>query len=412
MDYQRTYTLVYIFTTFPPEVSGSAIFNWERVQEIAKIGRYRVVVLAPDGQGEEIPAVPANLKNNLMIETYPSKHWLIYELLRVPRFTAAKQIRQRLNHYKPDLITIVDVEGLFWFSTWHLPGREYAKEHNIPYITEYHTDYYNVASTDPAAKFLRDILLKPVNRNLYHQCDRTLSITPAATKSLRQMGICNYHEIPMYGIDISAFHPSRRSRKWLEPWLTPQEQDHKILLFLGRLAPEKRIDWLIDAFAQLKRRQPKCSLLIAGDGPEHTVNMLKSLAESIPDIHFTGFIHGETKANVLASCDVFCSPSPYETFGRTVVEAMASGTPVVSVNSTGVSDYLIDGVNGYLVPPNDVDGLSSAFEKVLLNHNADMIQRALQDAQQLTVKKGCERLHEYYLKLLLDDQRAQTLVLS
>ncbi|MCC5637013.1 glycosyltransferase [Nostoc sp. CHAB 5844] len=411
MDSHPTYTLVYIFTTFPPEVSGSAIFNWERVQEIAKLGIYRVVVLAPNGQGEDVPSVPSNLKTNLIIETYPSKAWLIYQLLRVPTFTAAKQISQSLNYYKPDLITVVDVEGLFWFSTWHLPGRDYAKEHNIPYITEYHTDYYNVAGTDPWAKFLRDILLKPINRNLYHQCDTTLSITPAATKSLQQMGISNYYEIPMYGIDISVFNPSRRSRKWLEPWLTTQEQDNKILLFLGRLAPEKRIDWLIEAFAKLKSRQHKCSLLIAGDGPDDTVNILKRLAEPIPDIHFTGFIHGETKANVLASCDVFCSPSPYETFGRTVVEAMASGIPVVSINSAGVSDYLINEINGYLVPPNDVDGLTSAFEKVLLNNNTQIIQRALQDAQQLTVQKGCESLNKYYLKLLGDDKHSQTLVL-
>jgi glycosyltransferase involved in cell wall biosynthesis len=97
------------------------------------------------------------------------------------------------------------------------------------------------------------------------------------------------------------------------------------LLFLGRLAFEKQVDLLIKAFAQLKQKQEKCSLLIVGDGPDEVVNFLKRLAQPIPHIHFTGFMQGEEKANLLASCDVFCSPSPYETLGRTVVEAMASG---------------------------------------------------------------------------------------
>ncbi len=408
MDSGQIYTLAFIFTTFPPEVSGSAIFNWNRIQQLAKLGIYNLVVIVPNLQGASVPSVPPDLEKNLIIETYPSKPWLIYKLLQVPTFRGAALIRQKLAHYKPDLITIVDVERLFWFSTWHLPGRGYAKAHHIPYISEYHTDYYNHVGTYVGGKWLREIFLKPINRNLYYQCDTTLSISPAATRSLQQMGISNFHEIKIYGIDISVFSPNRRNRKWLEPWLTAEEQNHKVLLFLGRLALEKRLDLLIEAFARLKLKNDKCSLLIAGDGPADTMNTLRSLTERIPNIHFTGFIHGEMKANILASCDVYCSPSPYETFGLSVVEAMASGIPVVTVNSGGVSDYIIDGVNGYLVPPNDVEKLTNTIEKVLSNHNLEIIQCALQSAQQLSVEQGCERLNSYYQKLLGGNKKHKT----
>ncbi|MFN6487313.1 MULTISPECIES: glycosyltransferase [unclassified Nostoc] len=402
MNPNQIYTLVYIFTTFPPEVSGSARFNWERVQWLAKQEKYRVVVLTNHWEEADVPTVPPGLEKNLIIETFPSKPWIVYNLLRVPTFSAARLIRQRLAYYQPDIITVVDLEGLFFFSTWHLVGRNYARKHGIPYITEYRTDYYSIiqSSTYPAWNLVKELFVKPISIYLYHQCDATLAISPAASRSLKQLGISNAHQVLVRGVDLSALNPSRRNRKCLEPWLTAQEQNNKVIFFLGRVAFEKRIDLLIQAFARLKPRQEKFSLIIAGDGPVDIVNKLKRLAQPIPNIHFIGFIFGETKANLLASCDVFCSPSPYETFGGAMVEAMASGIPVVSVNSGGVSDYMIDGVNGYLVPPNDVDGLTNALEKALSDDNTEIIQKALQDAQQLSSEQGCQNLDNYYQQLL------------
>jgi glycosyltransferase involved in cell wall biosynthesis len=169
---------------------------------------------------------------------------------------------------------------------------------------------------------------------------------------------------------------------------------------LGRLGFEKRVDLVIEAFAKLKRTQLNYSLIIVGDGPTDVVNQLKRLAEPIPDIHFAGFLLGETKANVLASCDVFCSPSPYETFGLTVVEAMASGIPVVTVNSGAVSENVIDGVNGYLVPPDDVEALANCLHKILSSNNRKIIQHALQAVEQFSIEKGCQNLNSYYQKTL------------
>ncbi|MBW4673379.1 MAG: glycosyltransferase [Desmonostoc geniculatum HA4340-LM1] len=401
MNERQQHTLVFLFTTFLPEVSGSAIFNWERVQWFAKQGDYRVVVLAPDWQNKlQLPSIPTNLEENLIIETYPSKPWLLYPLLHVPKFSAASKISQKIAYYQPDLITVVDLERLFLFSTWHLPGRRYAQIKKINFISEYHTDYYNHVTTYPAGKLLREILWKPITKYLYNKCDITISISPTASKILQKMGISNSRTIPMYGLDLSAYTPSRHNRQFLASWLTEKEQDNKVILFLGRLALEKRIDLLIKAFSRLQQKQSNVSLIIAGDGPSEVVHQLKNLAKSIPNTHFIGFVHGEAKANLLASCDVYCSPAPYETFGRTLVEAMSSGTPVISVNSGGVSDYIVNGINGYLVPPNDVEELSNTIEKVLSQNNENIIQRACQDAQQFSLEQGCQKLHVYYQELL------------
>ena len=411
MKSPKIYTLAFLVTGFPPDVSGVSHFNWERAQWFARQGQYRVVVFAPDWQkSPDCPAPPSDLDGKLIIERYPSKPWAPYKPTHVPRFRAASQIRKRLAYYQPDLIVVTDVERYFLLSAWQLPGKRYAKRNHIPYIAEYHTDLYNFSAAYPGWQWFRNIARNSqIASYLYRQLDMTICASDAASQSCKELGIPNVKTIPFLGIDVSTYSPSRRNRKWLEPWLSAKEQNNKVLLFLGRLGFEKRVDLLIEAFALLKRREPNYSLVIAGDGPVDVVKQLKRLAGSVPDIHFTGFLLGETKANVLASCDVFCSPSPYETFGRTIVEAMASGIPLVTVNSGAVSEYIFQGVNGYLVPPNNVEGLANGIHKALSSNNTDVIQNALRDATQFSLDQGCQNLSNYYQQLLGMSQHPQDL---
>ncbi|BDA68879.1 glycosyl transferase, group 1 [Rivularia sp. IAM M-261] len=396
----KIHTVAFLVTAFPPEVSGSSHFNWARAQWFAKQAGYRVVVFAPDFQKIPNFSFP-DLDENLIIERYPSKPWIPYKLTYVPTFKAASKITKKLAYYQPDIIVMTDVERYFLLSAWHLPGRGFARKNRIPYLAEYHTDVYNFSSTYPGWQWLRNVVRRTrLLSYLYHQLDQTICPSNPASQTCREMGLKNTHTIPFFGTDISTYSPEHRNRKCLEPWLSAKERDNKVIIFLGRLGFEKRVDLVIEAFAILKQRHPDYSLLIVGDGPANIVNQLKNLAQEIPDIHFTGFLMGQTKANVLASCDVFCSPSPYETFGLTGVEAMASGVPVVTVNSGGVSEYMVDGINGYLVPPNDVGKLANCLEKALTSDNIKLIQRALQDAQQFSVEQGCQNLNDYYQYLL------------
>jgi len=401
MSSDRVYTLALLVTAFLPEVSGAAQFNWERAQWLAKQGNH-VIVFAPDWQNSSDSQLTLlDLDKRLIIERYPSKPWFPYKLTYVPKFLAAHQIGEKLAHYKPDLIVMTDVERFFLLTTWQLPGKRYAKRYHIPYIAEYHTDIYNFASAYPGWQWLGNTIRRSrLASYLYHKFDLTICPSSAASKSCQEAGILNTHIIRFYGINVSSYSPCRRSRKWLEPWLSVKEQDNQVLLFLGRLGFEKRVDLLIEAFARLKRKEPNCSLIIAGDGPVDVVSQLQRLAAPFPDIHFTGFILGEMKANLLASCDVFCSPSPYETFGRTIVEAMASGIPVVTVDSGAVSEYIVHGVNGYLVQPNNAEALANAIHRVLLSNNTEIIQHALHDVDQFSVEQGCKKLNNYYQQLL------------
>ena len=412
MNSDKIYTLAFIFTNFPPEVSGSAQYNWERVLWLAEQGMYRVVVLAPDSQNTaSLPSVPSHLSERLIIESYSSKPWLPYNIHYVPTVGAVRQIDRRLAFYKPDLITLVDVERAFLCASWQFPGKAYAKENKVPYLTEYQTDYYNFAGSYPSFKFLRNIFIRPLTKYFYHQFDTTIAPNKQINNHLKEIGIQNSVFISFFGIDLSLYSPIRRNRNFLDTWLSADEKNNKVLLFLGRISLEKRVDLLIEAFAKLKNRDDNYSLIIAGDGPSSAVNKLKSLAKSIPDIHFTGFIHGEAKANLLASCDMFCNPSPYETFGRTVVEAMASGIPVVAVDSGAVSEYMIDKINGYLFEPDNIEEFANTIAEASSNDNTEIIQKALQDATQLSSEQGSKNINDYYQQLLMPMNSENPLVL-
>lgn len=397
-------TLAFLVTAFPPEVSGSAHFNYARAKWFAEQG-YRVVVFAPDWQQTtDDTTYPANL----IVERYSSKPWIPYNLTYVPTFQAAKNISQQIAQYRPDLIAMTDVERYFLLSAWQLPGRRYAKENNVPYLAEYHTDVYNFSSTYPGWQWLRTFVRQSrLFGLLYRQFDETICPSRAAQASCQAMGVKNTRVIPFFGTDISNYGPYRKNRENLAPWLPEGAQNNTVIGFLGRLGFEKRVDLLIEAFAQLKRSRSDCSLLIVGDGPANVVDLLKRQAAIVPDVHFTGFLMGDRKADVLASCDLFCTPSPYETFGLTVVEAMASGVPVVTVKSGAVAEYLIDCVNAYLANPNDSAALAQTLEVALQADNSLLIQNALEDANSYSVEQGCQNLCNYYQQLLaLDNELA------
>jgi glycosyltransferase involved in cell wall biosynthesis len=387
-------TVAFLVTTFPPEVSGASHFNWARSQWFVDRG-YRVIVFAPDGQESPAPA------NHLIVERYPSRPWLPYPLTRVPKLRAARWIDQRLRHYQPDLIVSTDVDRFVMMGCWQNPGRRYATERQIPYVGEFHTDVYNFSATYPGWRWIPKVAKRfKVAKPIYRGIDITICTSHAAAHSCHEVGIERTQVVPFYGIDPLPYSPQLRDRTMLHQWLTESERDHQVVLFLGRLGLEKRVDLLIDAFAQLKCRLPKLSLIIAGDAPSPVVDSLKRRAANVPHVHFTGVMMGAAKAKLYASCDVFCSPSPYETFGLTIVEAMASGIPVITVNSGAVAENVCDRQNGYLTPPDQVNALANTLETALLSDNTAIVRAALQTAQSLTLNQGCERLERYYAGLM------------
>ncbi|GAC1378223.1 MAG: glycosyltransferase family 1 protein [Ktedonobacteraceae bacterium] len=244
---------------------------------------------------------------------------------------------RRLNEFDPDIIHLVDPVIL------GAAGMAAAQFLQKPLISSYHT---NLAVY--CEHFGFSLLTKPMwsyNRFIHNQCSLTFCPSPSTAAMLRLRGFEHLRVWPR-GVDTQVFQLGRRSAEVRASWLAGKEQPEEkvVLLYVGRVSWEKNLALLIQAYQRMDHE--RCHLVVVGDGPAHA-EMQQKLA-NLP-VTFTGYLTGEALATAYASADVFAFPSRTETFGQVVLEAMASGLPVVGLLSEGVCDLVNDGVTGFLL---------------------------------------------------------------
>lgn len=163
---------------------------------------------------------------------------------------------------------------------------------------------------------------------------------------------------------------------WVHNGVPGQEQrpplgDQPRVAYAGRLIPKKGVDLLISAMAAILKQVPEARLTVAGDGPER--RRLEGLAESLgirEAIEFTGHIDASSLEQTLAQAWVQVVPSRWEEpFGLVVAEAMMRGTAVVASNSGGITEQVLTGKTGYLVPPGDSSALAEAMLQILTDRD-------------------------------------------
>jgi glycosyltransferase involved in cell wall biosynthesis len=195
-------------------------------------------------------------------------------------------------------------------------------------------------------------------RWIHNQADLTLCPSQATLQELDQQGFKNLR-LWSRGVDLEKFAPSKCSPEWR--WrLSNGRPESFILLYVGRLAAEKRVDWLLPVIQSM----PFAHLVIVGDGPMR--EDLQLLFRGT-DTTFTGYLQGEDLAHAYASSDIFVFPSPNETFGNVVLEAMASGLPVIAPRSGGVIDSIVNGENGFLFDCENKNDLLFSVSKIVAN---------------------------------------------
>jgi len=133
-----------------------------------------------------------------------------------------------------------------------------------------------------------------------------------------------------------------------------------VLVFAGRLGPQKAVDTLLDAITEV----PGVTLLVAGDGPDRPALERRSAELGLGGrVRFLGTVSRDTVLRVFRAADASVLPSAWENFPHTVVEALAVGCPVIATAVGGVPEVVVDGVNGLLVPPRDPTALRAAIER-------------------------------------------------
>jgi glycosyltransferase involved in cell wall biosynthesis/predicted metal-dependent phosphoesterase TrpH len=260
---------------------------------------------------------------------------------------------------------------------------------DIPVIGSYHTEL------GPYALHLTHDLLVAQAMDMwvewfYRQCRLVLAPTSAVADALRARGHANVG-IWGRGVDSTGFAPRRRNDMLRDHLL----QDANVLLLsVGRLSNEKRTNVLLEAFRQVRDRAPEARLAIVGDGPARA-----DLQLSAPEgVSFLGELRGDALAQAYASADIFCFPSTTDTFGQVILEAAASGLPIVAAAAGGALELVGHRTTGLLVPPDNPAAFADALAELVddVPFRLALGRRALAAAQSRSWAGSYEELRRAY----------------
>ena len=229
-----------------------------------------------------------------------------------------------------------------------------ARIAGIPLVASHHTEFVDYARMRTGSEGLAAAAGLAMSL-LYRECEVVLSPSSSADGSLERLGVPPEAVARwIRGVDTGRFSPELRSRS-----LAPKHFD---VLYAGRLTREKGIDLLADAFEIARRHEPRLRLILAGNGPEgdRLRARLGTSAEAL------GWLAGDELAHAYADADAFLFPSSTDTYGQVVVEAQASGIPVLAVAAGGPADLIEHGRSGLLAEP-DADELAAKLVRLTQN---------------------------------------------
>ncbi len=273
-------------------------------------------------------------------------------------------------------------------------GALLARALGLPLVGSYHTELTAYASLRSGDERVASAMAAAVSA-FYCACDLVLSPSPAADRALARIGVADGHIVRWdRGVDTTRFDPALRREPRVPGAIT--------VLYAGRITREKGVELLAESFQRAHARArselgQRLHLIVAGGGPEKQL-----LRERLGgDVSFLGWLEGEALARAYADADIFLFPSATDTFGQVVLEAQASGLPVVAVAEGGPLSLIEDRVSGLLCPA-EPDALAGA---VLELADQPLLRRRLARAGlaavgERTWERALERLADSYARVL------------
>lgn len=347
---------VAIFTeTWLPRVDGIVnTLRWT-LRGLVEAG-WEPMLVTPCGNTQAFPGV--------QVVAAPSVRFPLYPEVRLGYPTPP--VWRLLDQFEP---SVVHLAGPV---TNGFGGMQYAVSRGVPIVSTYHTALPTYAQlyglpwlVEPTWRFLRMVH----NSGAVTLCPSRVTIEDLRAHGFRRL------ELWSRGVDTNQFTPDRRSAD-MRARLGAGPSD-LLLVYVGRLAREKKLERLADAVRSLSG----VHVALVGTGPDR--DQLVEVFDGLP-VTFAGVLHGPELAAAYASADVFAFPSDTETFGNVVLEAMACGLPVVATTSGGQIDLLSPGTNGLLFAPEDV----AAFAAHITTYRDDPLLRSCHGAAGLAIARA------------------------
>ncbi|ACB74078.1 glycosyl transferase group 1 [Opitutus terrae PB90-1] len=320
--------------TYLPHVGGVARSVSTFAEEYRK-RKHRVLVVAPEFQGKALPARAAAIVERVpAIQKFNGSDFSV----KLPLLTG---LTPRLDAFRAD---IVHAHHPFLLGDTAL---RVAANKNVPVIFTHHTryeDYTHYVPFDSPA--LKEVAIN-ISTHFANLCDAVIAPSESIARLIRRRGV----EVPIRvvptGIDTEAFASGDGGRFRAKFKLPP---DAFVVGHVGRLAPEKNLEFLAEAVAQFLHRSPDAWFLVVGAGPsEETLKQVLGQHGVLDRLVLAGKQTGRSLADAYNAMDLFAFASFSETQGMVLAEAMAAGLPVIALNASGVREVMDDGKNGFML---------------------------------------------------------------
>ena len=346
---RQSLRLAVVSETYPPEINGVALSLYRFVEDLRK-RHHDIQLIRPRQLPAEQPACGNGfaevLTGGVPIPRYPNLK------MGLP---AKRALIKQWTLHRPDIVHIVTEGPLGWSAL------QAALKLKIPVCSDFRTNFHTYS-----LHYGIGWLKKPIVDYLRKFHNHTL-LTMVPTEHMRaELTACGFRNLRVVarGVDTQLFNPGRRSEALRREWNATSETP--VVLHVGRLAAEKNLAALTDAFIAIRQRQPRARLVLVGDGPER-----KALRNRLPDAIFAGTRRGEDLAAHYASGDMFLFPSMTETFGNVTLEAMASGLPLAAYDYAAAAQHVRHGTNGLLANYGQTSDFTAMASELAARHEQD-----------------------------------------
>lgn len=317
----------------------------------------RKMTAAGTAAGKELVVITS--RNELTIEDIPIKNFKPIGEFELPEYELQKlsfpPILQMLDYIQRERFSevIISTPGPIG-----LTALLAAKMLNLQTSGIYHTDFPQYVRILTEDSFLESVTWRYMHW-FYGQLDTVFVNSEEYRESWIKRGF-EPEKLKIFprGLDTQLFHPTRRDPAFFEKF--GAKNGRVRLLYVGRVSREKDLDLLADAYRRLRKEGLSVQLCVVGHGPYS-----KEFSESLPEALFTGYLTGKELAAAYASADIFVFPSTTDTFGNVIIEAQASGVPVIVSDSGGPKELVENNRNGLITRSHDVDDLTDAIRKLV-----------------------------------------------
>lgn len=386
--------ILMISDVYFPRINGVSTSIQTFRGEMQKLG-HEVTLIAPDYGTDSTPEL-----DTIRI---PARKVILDPEDRMMSMSALMKLKDQLHTQNFDLI---HVHTPF---VAHYAGVKLSRFLNLPLVITYHTLFeeylYHYIPFVPRLPLKK--LARSFSRAQCNQADTVVAPSSIIVKLLKDYGVEQPIEVIPTGIHCDQFSKGNGAAFREKHGIS---NHRKVLLNVSRIAFEKNIGLLLEVVERVRHKIPEVCLLIAGEGPARKACMRRAEELDLQDsIIFVGYLDRDTELlDCYSSADFFVFSSQTETQGLVLLEAMAAGTPVVSVAAMGTRDILIDCAGAQIVE-NDVDQFSNSLIELLQDEAAQQRLRMAcrSSAARWDSQEMAEKMLRHYRSVINDSAVSQ-----